>query len=118
MGPDAVCLFLCLVSFPDGVIKTGVQSLQTSVNTLKSYIAYWEICVVMLITTEPLMLQANVITLIPQGTEGESEWIGSEDEPLLGFSWRGGIERDTTGILMWSKPFFATLPNGEQVLYM
>lgn len=49
------------------------------------------------------------------GTEGESEWIGSEDEPLLGFSWRGGIERDTTGILMWSKPFFATLPNGEQV---
>jgi atlastin len=31
--------------------------------------------------------------------------MGSEDEPLTGFHWRGGSDRDTTGILMWSEPF-------------
>lgn len=41
--------------------------------------------------------------------------MGGEDEPLVGFSWRGGFERDTTGILMWSKPFITTLRSGEQV---
>ncbi|XP_012275817.1 atlastin isoform X2 [Orussus abietinus] len=43
------------------------------------------------------------------------EWLGSEEEPLRGFSWRGGSERDTTGILMWSKIFQGTLPSGEKV---
>ncbi|XP_034952715.1 atlastin isoform X2 [Chelonus insularis] len=42
-------------------------------------------------------------------------WLGDENEPLSGFSWRGGSERDTTGILMWSKVFPCTLPNGEKV---
>ncbi|XP_025410301.1 atlastin [Sipha flava] len=42
-------------------------------------------------------------------------WIGSDDKPLDGFSWRGGSERDTTGILMWSEVFKATLENGEKV---
>ncbi|KAH0955471.1 hypothetical protein HN011_008540 [Eciton burchellii] len=42
-------------------------------------------------------------------------WLGSEDEPLSGFSWRGGSERDTTGILMWSKVYRATLPNKEKI---
>lgn len=32
-----------------------------------------------------------------------------------GFSWRGGSERDTTGILMWSEVFKATLNNGEKI---
>jgi atlastin len=41
--------------------------------------------------------------------------MGSEDEPLEGFSWRGGSERDTTGILIWSEVFISDLPNGEQV---
>lgn len=31
--------------------------------------------------------------------------MGGDDEPLEGFSWRGGSERDTTGILMWSEIF-------------
>jgi atlastin len=31
--------------------------------------------------------------------------MGDENEPLTGFSWRGGSERDTTGILMWSDIF-------------
>lgn len=36
---------------------------------------------------------------------GREDWMGSEDEPLTGFHWKGGSERDTTGILMWSEPF-------------
>jgi len=35
---------------------------------------------------------------------GKEEWISTEDE-LTGFTWRGGSERDTTGILMWSEVF-------------
>ncbi|XP_050589344.1 atlastin isoform X3 [Bombus affinis] len=42
-------------------------------------------------------------------------WLGKDDEPLSGFSWKGGSERDTTGILMWSKVFCGTLPDGEKV---
>ena len=36
---------------------------------------------------------------------GREDWMGSDDEPLTGFHWKGGSERDTTGILMWSEPF-------------
>lgn len=43
------------------------------------------------------------------------DWIGGEKEALEGFSWRGGSERDTTGILMWSKPYVKVLPSGEEV---
>ncbi|XP_046422909.1 atlastin [Neodiprion fabricii] len=42
-------------------------------------------------------------------------WLGADEDPLDGFSWRGGSERDTTGILMWSKVFKGTLPSGEKV---
>lgn len=45
----------------------------------------------------------------------DSDWMGPSDVPLKGFSWRGGSERDTTGILMWSEIFLATLPNDEEV---
>ncbi|XP_024943923.1 atlastin isoform X2 [Cephus cinctus] len=48
-------------------------------------------------------------------TGSRDNWLGSDDEPLSGFSWRGGSERDTTGILMWSKVFPGTLSNGEKV---
>lgn len=41
--------------------------------------------------------------------------MGSESEPLEGFSWRGGSERETTGIQMWSEPFICTLSSGETV---
>ncbi|RVE49770.1 hypothetical protein evm_005500 [Chilo suppressalis] len=46
------------------------------------------------------------------------DWMGSEAEPLEGFSWRGGSERDTTGLLMWSQPFHAILPSGEKVVIL
>ncbi|XP_035687248.1 atlastin-2-like isoform X1 [Branchiostoma floridae] len=48
-------------------------------------------------------------------TVGKDEWLGQEDQQLEGFSWRGGSERHTTGILIWSDPFIVTLPNGEEV---
>ncbi|BES90152.1 Guanylate-Hypothetical protein protein, N-terminal domain [Nesidiocoris tenuis] len=43
------------------------------------------------------------------------DWMGADDQPLQGFSWRGGSERDTTGILMWSKIFKTQLKSGEKV---
>ncbi len=43
--------------------------------------------------------------------------MGPENEPLSGFSWRGGCERDTTGILLWSNVFLSKLPNGEEVIF-
>lgn len=46
---------------------------------------------------------------------GNDNWIGSDEMPLDGFSWKGGSERDTSGILLWSEAFVRTLPNGEQV---
>ncbi|XP_047033679.1 atlastin isoform X3 [Helicoverpa zea] len=49
------------------------------------------------------------------GSDGGADWLGGDEEPLRGFNWRGGSERDTTGILMWSEIFKATLDNGEKV---
>jgi atlastin len=47
--------------------------------------------------------------------QNTSDWLGSDDTPLEGFSWRGGSERDTTGILMWSEVFLTELLTGEKV---
>lgn len=47
--------------------------------------------------------------------KGNPNWMGDEDEPLTGFSWRGGYERDTTGILLWSDVFLVPLDSGEEV---
>ena len=41
--------------------------------------------------------------------------LGEDDQALIGFAWRGGAERETTGVLLWSKPYICTLPNGEEV---
>ena len=48
-----------------------------------------------------------------QGVPGD--WLGDDQSPLEGFPWRGGTERETTGILMWSEPFEIKLPNGDEV---
>ena len=50
-------------------------------------------------------------------TEGDAgDWLGDCDEPLEGFHWRGGADRDTTGMLLWSEPFIVDLPDKTQVL--
>ncbi|EFP01115.1 hypothetical protein CRE_15785 [Caenorhabditis remanei] len=43
-----------------------------------------------------------------------SQWM-SPNSPLSGFSWRGGSERDTNGILIWSEPFLMKDKNGEEI---
>ena len=51
--------------------------------------------------------------------EGNEEWMGEDPEdaskPLEGFHWRGGSERDTTGILIWSEVFTAHTRRGKKV---
>ncbi|XP_061166573.1 atlastin-2-like [Saccostrea echinata] len=47
--------------------------------------------------------------------KGHPNWLGGDDSPLEGFTWRGGSERETTGILMWSEPFICKVPSGEEV---
>ncbi|KAG8468324.1 hypothetical protein KFE25_013407 [Diacronema lutheri] len=49
------------------------------------------------------------------GGAGADKWLGPGEEALTGFSWRGGKERETTGIWMWSRPFIRALPSGEEV---
>ncbi|XP_054655502.1 atlastin-2-like isoform X1 [Dunckerocampus dactyliophorus] len=43
------------------------------------------------------------------------EWMGGDDEPLTGFTWRGGCERETTGIQVWSEVFVVDRPDGSKV---
>ena len=52
-----------------------------------------------------------------QNSTLEEDWLGGEKEPLTGFTWRGGVERNTTGILMWSKAYPVELPSGEKVYF-
>ncbi|XP_068183565.1 atlastin-2-like [Antennarius striatus] len=42
-------------------------------------------------------------------------WMGSDDDPLTGFTWRGGCERETTGIQIWSEVFVVDKPDGSKV---
>lgn len=43
------------------------------------------------------------------------DWLGDSEEPLTGFSWRGGSERETTGIQIWSEVFLVDKPDGRKV---
>ncbi|XP_004466076.1 atlastin-2 isoform X3 [Dasypus novemcinctus] len=42
-------------------------------------------------------------------------WLGGNNEPLTGFTWRGGCERETTGIQVWNEVFVIDRPNGTKV---
>lgn len=44
--------------------------------------------------------------------------MGNEDSQLSGFSWRGGSERHTTGLWVWSKLFTTTNSKGEKIAIM
>ncbi|CAJ0560201.1 unnamed protein product, partial [Mesorhabditis spiculigera] len=44
----------------------------------------------------------------------EGNWMQPET-PLKGFSWRGGSERETNGILIWERPFIVKDLHGEEV---
>uniref|UniRef100_A0A3P9HLC9 Atlastin 3 n=1 Tax=Oryzias latipes TaxID=8090 RepID=A0A3P9HLC9_ORYLA len=46
---------------------------------------------------------------------GHCNWLGRDDEPLTGFSWRGGSEPETTGIQLWSEVFVVQKSDGTEV---
>ncbi|KAM9377610.1 atlastin-3-like isoform 3-T3 [Pholidichthys leucotaenia] len=46
---------------------------------------------------------------------GDENWLGKDDEPLTGFSWRGGSEPETTGIQLWSEVFPVRKSDGTEV---
>ncbi|KAJ0008519.1 hypothetical protein NQD34_015934 [Periophthalmus magnuspinnatus] len=48
-------------------------------------------------------------------SQAHEDWLGDSDEPLTGFSWRGGSERETTGIQIWSEVFLVDKPDGRKV---
>uniref|UniRef100_A0A8C2CTL4 Atlastin-1 n=1 Tax=Cyprinus carpio TaxID=7962 RepID=A0A8C2CTL4_CYPCA len=48
-------------------------------------------------------------------SQASDKWLGDPDEPLTGFSWRGGSERETTGIQIWSEVFLVDKPDGSKV---
>ncbi|VDK51652.1 unnamed protein product [Anisakis simplex] len=45
------------------------------------------------------------------------EWLHVTDA-LTGFSWRGGSERETSGIMMWSKPFILKNASNEDIVVL
>ncbi|KAK3554208.1 hypothetical protein QTP70_020086 [Hemibagrus guttatus] len=47
--------------------------------------------------------------------QSSESWMGGDDEPLTGFSWRGGCERETTGIQAWSEVFVVEKSDGSKV---
>ncbi|XP_061786100.1 atlastin-3 [Nerophis lumbriciformis] len=47
--------------------------------------------------------------------QGDMNWLGRDDEPLTGFSWRGGSEPETTGIQIWSEVFLVTKTDGTEL---
>ncbi|XP_006901580.1 PREDICTED: atlastin-3 [Elephantulus edwardii] len=46
---------------------------------------------------------------------GRASWLGDLEEPLTGFSWRGGSDPETTGIQIWSEVFTVEKPGGKKV---
>ncbi|KAA0701467.1 Atlastin-2 [Triplophysa tibetana] len=47
--------------------------------------------------------------------QSSDSWLGGNDDPLKGFTWRGGCERETTGIQAWSEVFVVEKPDGSKV---
>ncbi|KAI8438910.1 hypothetical protein MSG28_011238 [Choristoneura fumiferana] len=63
-----------------------------------------------------MLASSGAASVFTTGDEPSGDdWLGGEEEPLRGFSWRGGSARETTGIVLWSQPFPVTLPTGEKV---
>ncbi|VDN51828.1 unnamed protein product [Dracunculus medinensis] len=56
-------------------------------------------------------LQADLVA------QQNGDWIYG-DSYLNGFSWRGGSERETSGIMLWAKPFVVKNRNGEEVVVL
>ncbi|XP_072887258.1 atlastin-3-like [Hemitrygon akajei] len=53
--------------------------------------------------------------LYKQKMGSTSNWLGRDDKPLTGFSWRGGSDPDTNGIQIWTELFIVKQPSGKKV---
>lgn len=42
-------------------------------------------------------------------------WMGDPDEPLTGFSWKGGSVRNTAGIMIWNDVFLHQTQSGQKL---
>ena len=51
-------------------------------------------------------------------SSAEETWLGDDINKLDGFSWRGGAERDTNGILLWPHPFLLKRPDGSEIVVL
>lgn len=60
------------------------------------------------------LLWSADLSLMSALGQGDS-WMGGDEEPLTGFTWRGGCERETTGIQAWSEIFVVNKPDGSKV---
>ncbi|XP_070497770.1 atlastin-like [Chironomus tepperi] len=48
--------------------------------------------------------------------EKNPNWMGDSNEPLTGFSWQAGSNRDTIGVVFWSDVFLHTIDiSGEKI---
>ncbi|CAB3241116.1 unnamed protein product [Arctia plantaginis] len=50
----------------------------------------------------------------PTESQLTKEWLGSEDELLEGFDWRGGSESNTKGIHIWPEPIVVSTPQTDE----
>eukprot|EP00559_Dactyliosolen_fragilissimus_P009026 CAMPEP_0184865574 /NCGR_PEP_ID=MMETSP0580-20130426/18523_1 /TAXON_ID=1118495 /ORGANISM="Dactyliosolen fragilissimus" /LENGTH=660 /DNA_ID=CAMNT_0027364843 /DNA_START=41 /DNA_END=2023 /DNA_ORIENTATION=+ len=103
------CFKSILQKTPRG-IKVSIVSVVGAFRTGKSFLLTWFLRYLSQFST------SNVKdTKKKSGTEvndGNKKWYEAlETLGNDGFHWRGGAERNTTGIWMWSHPFFFTRPN-------
>ena len=91
--------------------KVSIVSVVGAFRTGKSFLLSWFLRYlhhIQSITTSPDTVQPS--------DDNDTKWyeaagsLGNE-----GFDWRGGSERNTTGIWMWSDPHFVQKESGEQI---
>lgn len=61
----------------------------------------------------PTLREGNRNSVKPAG--GGAQGVQEEGSSLRSFEWRGGVERMTTGIWMWSEPFVRKTEGGKEV---
>ncbi|CAO1390923.1 unnamed protein product [Diamesa tonsa] len=60
-------------------------------------------------------LYANYESVSNANLINPDNWLGDAKEPLTGFPWKSGTDRDTTGLVLWSDVFLFDKPNGEKI---
>jgi atlastin len=57
------------------------------------------------------------LNYIADGSPSGQDWLERE-QSLKGFPWKSGSERDTDGIVFWSKPFLVKDRNGKDLVVL